>query len=106
MYRYNTTPMQINLESLPDNATDALKDVVRQKVERLGKFYSRIVEADVYLKDTGDDDNPCAAEIRLNVPNDRLFCEERGGSFEEAIDSASRAMERQVKRFKDKVATH
>ena len=99
--------MQINLEALPDTATEQLKSLVNEKVERLGKFYDRIVEADVYLKEGNDPANGSIAEIRLNVPNDTLFCEEKAQSFEEAIDKASRAMERQVKRFKEKLSpTH
>ncbi len=96
--------MQINLETLPDNATDQLKELVINKVQRLGKFYDRIVDANVYLKHNGDPKNGCTAEISLNVPSDRLFCEEHAHSYEEAIDKASKAMERQVKRFKDKLA--
>jgi len=96
--------MQINLEALPDSASDELKSLTLRKVERLGKFYDRIVDADVYLKNNGDPEQGCTAEIRLNVPSDRLYCEERAATYEEAIDKASRAMERQVKRFKDKLA--
>ena len=98
--------MQINLESFPDTGSKSLRELVHRKTERLDKFYDRIVGADVYLKSTGDPEASCEAEIRLNVPADTLFCEERGASFEEAIDKASRAMERQLKKFKDKHATH
>lgn len=92
--------MKINLETIPENANDGLRDFAVRKVERLGKFYDRIVETDVYLKSGSDASNPCVAELRVNVPGDTLYCEEKAPSFEEAIDSASHVMERQVKKFK------
>ena len=98
--------MQINLEALPPQADERLREFVTQKVERLGKFYARIVEADVFLKSGNDPENGAVAEIRLNVPQDTLFCEEHAPTFEEAIDKCSHAMERQVKRYKDKHASH
>ena len=93
--------MKINLETLPTNANDQLRDFVTRKVERIGKFYDRIVEADVYLKKGNDASNPCVAEIRLNVPGDTLFCEEKAPTYEEAVDKSSSVMERQVKKFKE-----
>ncbi len=58
------------------------------------------------MKEDADPKQPAIAQIRLNVPNDTLFCEERGASLEEAIDNASKAMERQVKKFKEKLRPH
>ena len=96
--------MQISIEAFPDNGSDALRALVLRKTERVGKFYDRIVDAEAYLKDNGDPKEGCSAELRVNVPGDTLFCEERAESYEEAIDKASRAMERQVKRFKERLA--
>jgi len=98
--------MQINLETLPKVFNPNLKSLINRKVERLAKFYDHIIEADVYMKEDADPKQPAIAQIRLNVPNDTLFCEERGASFEEAIDKASSAMERQVKKFKEKLRPH
>lgn len=97
--------MQINYEALPDNATDQLRTFVEGKVQRLGKFYDRIVEIDVYLRKGNDPQNGCVTELRVNVPNDTLFCEEEAPSFEESTDKASRVMERQIKKFKEKIAS-
>ena len=97
--------MQINYEVLPDNATEELKAFVDGKVRRLGKFYDRIVEVDVYLRAHNDPEDSCATELRVNVPNDTLFCEEHAPSFEESTDKASRAVERQIKKFKEKSAS-
>ena len=93
--------MKINLETLPDSANEDLRTFALRKVERLGKFYDRIVEADVYLKSGSDASEPCVAEIRINVPGDTLYCEEKAATYEAAIDSASHVMERQVKKFKE-----
>ena len=89
---------------MPAHASEELRQLVLRKVQRLEKFYDRIVAADVYLKASNHANDEATAEIRLNVPADTLFCAESGASFEEAIDKASDNMERQLKRFKERLA--
>jgi putative sigma-54 modulation protein len=98
--------MQINIETMPRVFNPELKPLTIRKVERLAKFYDHIIEADVYMKEDADPKHPAIVQLRLNVPQDTLFCEERGSSFEEAVDKASNAMERQVKKFKEKLRPH
>ena len=98
--------MQIQFAAFPENATPNLKTLAIEKVERLGKFYDKIVDVDVYVRPGNDKAGSATAEFRVNVPSSTLFCEEHAESYEEALDKASRAMERQLKRFKDKQAAH
>ena len=83
-----------------------LKPLTIRKVERLEKFYDHIIKAEVYMKEDKDPKHPAIVELRLSVPQDTLFCEERATSFEEAVDKVSQAMERQVKKFKSKLRPH
>lgn len=98
--------MQIQFTDFPDAAQPELKTFATQKVERLGKFFDRIVDVDVYLKEGNDPGKAATAGFRVNVPTDRLFAEESAESYEEALDSASRSMERQLKRWKEKHTAH
>ena len=98
--------MQIQLADFPQNGTEELRAFATQKVERLQKFYDRIVDVDVYLKEGNDPKGAASAELRVNIPTTRLFCEEHAESFEEALDKASRSMERQLKKWKEKHAGH
>ncbi len=98
--------MQIQLEDFPDNGNPELKTFATQKVERLAKFYDRIVDVDVFLKAGNDPAGEATAEFRVNIPTTRLFCTEHANSYEEALDKASRAMERQLLKWKSKHSTH
>ena len=98
--------MQIQFAAFPENAAPTLKAFTTEKVERLGKFYDKIVDVDVYVRPGNAPGGSATAELRVNVPHATLFCEEHAESFEGAVDKASRAMERQLKRYKDKLTAH
>ena len=98
--------MQIQLADFPDNGNPNLKAFATEKVERLGKFFDRIVDVDVYLKKGNDPAGEATAEMRVNIPTTRLFCTEHAESYEEALDKASKAMERQLIRWKEKHSSH
>ena len=98
--------MQIQFAAFPENAAPTLKEFATERVERLGKFYDKIVDIDVYLRPGNSPGGSATAEFRVNVPQATLFCEEHGESFEAALDKASRAMERQLKRHKEKLTAH
>ncbi len=96
--------MKINIEAVHIDVNEELSELIDRKVTRLGKFYERIVDVDVYLKNVNDPRHGAVAELRVNVPNDTLYCEEKGANHGEAIDKASHAMERLIKKFKDRHA--
>lgn len=98
--------MQIQFTDFPDGGGPELKDFARGKVERLEKFFDRIVDVDVYLKEGNDPGHGATAGFRVNIPTDRLFAEESAETYQEALDSASRSMERQLKRWKEKHTAH
>ena len=98
--------MQIQFAAFPENAAPTLKTFATEKAERLGKFYDRIIDIDVFVRSGNDPSGTATAEFRVNVPSNTLFCEEHADTFEEALDKASRAMERQLKRFKEKQAAY
>ena len=98
--------MQINFTDFPEVKDDQLREFARGKVERLGKFFDRIVDVDVYLKEDNDPAAPSTAGFRVNIPTDTLFAEESAETYQEALDHASRSMERQLKRWKEKHTAH
>ena len=98
--------MQIQFTDFPDDGGPALKAFATEKVERLEKFFDRIVDVDVYLKEGNDPGKTATAGFRVNIPTDRLFAEEAAETYEEALDASSKAMERQLKRWKEKHTAH
>ncbi len=95
--------MKIDIQT-PDNVnlTDHLESVVKDKVQKLEKFYQNIMDCIVYLHDNGNSVNDKEVEIKLIVKENTLFCQEKESSFEKAVDLAVEAMRKQLQKYKDK----
>ncbi len=95
--------MDIKIQSIHFDATTQLEAFVQKKVSKLEKYYDNILEAEVILKvikpETAQNKN---ASVRLNVKNADLFAEKTADSFEEAIDACTEALEKQLKKQKEK----
>lgn len=95
--------MKIDIQT-PDNVelTDHLNDVIHKKVEKLEQFYQNILDCIVYLHDNGESLNGKEVEIKLMVKDNTLFCKEKEGTFEKALDLAVEAMRKQIQKYKEK----
>lgn len=95
--------MKITIQSLHFNAGQQLKDFINQKVEKLGLFYDRIIDAEVVLSlDKADNTENKVSKITLSVPNDKLVAEKQCKTFEEGIDLACDALKKQLEKHKQK----
>jgi len=95
--------MEIEIQSIHFDADKSLLEFVNKRVEKLGTFYNRIIDAEVYLKleDTASLENKIA-EVKLNLPGEQLFAKDTSKSFEESIDNSVESVRRQLKKFKEK----
>lgn len=95
--------MDIQIQSLHFDATEALKDFIQKKVTKLEKFSDEIITAAIILKvvkpETKDNKE---ASIKLIVKHDELFADKTAESFEEAIDLCCEALEKQLVKYKEK----
>lgn len=99
--------MDIIIQSLGFTAGEELEAFVQSRLEKFNKE-SAIIRANVTLF-IGSDGNPnkYCCEIRLEVPGNDLFVKKNGDSFEKAIVSAADALQRSVRRAKEKlIARH
>jgi ribosomal subunit interface protein len=95
--------MKINLQSLHFKASDQLKEFVDEKVGKLFRLNENILSAEVTL--FADDikiKSNKVCEIRLVVPGYDDFVKRNAGSFEEAVLNAVEALQKILKRKKDK----
>jgi len=99
--------MKVNVQSVNFNADVKLIEFVQDRLDKLEHFYSRIINADVYLKvqKTSAPENKIA-EVRLFVPGEDLMASKTCKSFEQCIDECAAALERQLKKRKEKQNTH
>ena len=81
-----------------------MKDYARQKAERLARHFDRVVRLHVTLSVENDAE---IAEFVASVTRHRvLVAKEKGADMYAAIDVAADKLDRQVRRFKEKLRDH
>lgn len=98
--------MKVNLHAVNFNVDKKLVDFIQEKVDKLEKYYDKIVSSDVFLKveNTSDKENK-VVEIKINVPGDDFVVKKNTKSFEEGIDLAVDSLERVLVKRKEKLRT-
>ncbi len=97
--------METRIQTIHFDADVKLIDFAKKKLSKLETFHDKIIDVDMYLKFTAASSTikEKAVEIKVNVPGNTLFAEERATTFEEAIDIVVDTMKRQLKKTKEKV---
>ncbi len=96
--------MKVNIQSLHFDADIKLLEFIENKITKLGQVSDAIISADVTLRlEKSDIKENKLVEISINVPgSDDIFSRKQGKTFEEAVDEASQALRRQLKKLKGK----
>ena len=80
--------------------TEALREYAQEKVHRIGKYFSRPLEAHVVL--SVDSRERQVAEIELHAHGSTIHGKEERPDLYSAIDLVMDKIERQVKKLKEK----
>ncbi len=84
--------------------TEAMRSYAEDKLGKLNRFTDQIVDARVVMSyDERIGGEPAKVEVQINVPNGSLRAEERGVDTYAAIDMVVDKLERQLKRFKERL---
>lgn len=95
--------MNIQIHSIHFNADRKLLEFVSSKVRKLGQYHDRIIAGEVYLRlDKSADTENKIAEIKMKIPGRELFARKKCKTFEEATDNSVEAIQRQLKKYKEK----
>ena len=96
--------MNINFEYHNVTASDRLEIFTSQKLDKLFKRYDFVVSADVYFKsqNTSSAERGKICKVRLGTPGVSLFTEADNSNFEVSVNEATRELEIQLKKRKDK----
>ncbi|MCT4665807.1 MAG: ribosome-associated translation inhibitor RaiA [Flavobacteriales bacterium] len=97
--------MKINVQ--PDGFTvdQKLVDFIQVKLDKLEKFYDKVVDANVYLKlESPNEKENKVVEIKMNVPGNEFVVKKQSKSFEESADMCSEALRRMLIKHKDKMS--
>lgn len=95
--------MQINITGQHIEVTSALRDYVNEKFERLENHFDNIIEIRVILSVVKESHQ---AEARVKVPGKSLFADATEQDMYAAIDALTDKLDRQVRRYKDKLTDH
>ncbi len=99
--------MKVNIQATNFDADQKLIDFIQQRLDKLEHFYSKIINADVYLKvqKTSAPENKIT-EVRLFLPGDDVVVKKTCKSFEQCTDECASTLERQLKKRKEKQMTY
>ncbi|GAB4251736.1 ribosome hibernation-promoting factor, HPF/YfiA family [Deferrisoma sp.] len=95
--------MNLNITFRHAEPSDALKQYAAEKVQRLHKYFDGIVDGHVVL--TAEKIRHLA-EVTLHANGTRIHAREESSDFYSAIDNVVDKLERQLKRYKEKLKRH
>ncbi|HNX88232.1 MAG TPA: ribosome-associated translation inhibitor RaiA [Paludibacteraceae bacterium] len=97
--------MKVMIQSINFDATEKLEEYIIKKTKKVEKFFDEIRIVDIYLKVVKPETvTNKQAEIKVTAPNVDFFASKTCDSFEEAVDLALEAIEKQVIKYKEKVS--
>lgn len=95
--------MKIRIQSINFDATETLELYINKKMSKLEKFFDEIQNVDVYLKvvrpETASNKE---ADIKISIPGVDFFASKTCDSFEESVDLAIDALDKQIRKHKEK----
>lgn len=99
--------MKVNVHAVNFTVDRKLVDFIQERIDKLEKYYDKLVSCDVYLKveKTSEKENKIV-EVKMLVPGDDFLVTKQCKSFEEATDQSAEALERLLLKRKEKIRTY
>lgn len=95
--------MELRIQSVNFEASDQLRAFAEKKVNKLVRFTDSIIQSEVIMKVIKPDaPNNKEVSVKLNMKNNDNFASKTADTFEEAIDLCVEALEKQIRRAKEK----
>lgn len=99
--------MKVNVHAVNFTVDRKLVDFIQERLDKLEKYYDKIVSSDVFLKveKTSEKENKFV-EIKINVPGDDFLVKKQCKTFEEAVEISAESLERLLVKRKEKIRDH
>lgn len=95
--------MGINIQSIHFDATKALEGFIEKKVKKLEVFYGDILDTEVILKVVKPEvAMNKEALVKVKISGSELFASKVSDTFEESVDTALDALQKQLIKIKEK----
>jgi putative sigma-54 modulation protein len=98
--------MNVKTHSIKFDADVKLIDFIQTKMDKLEKFFDRIVDGEVFLRLNNEGIENKTVEVKLNLPGEQFFAESSATSFEKAMDDCFNILKRKLKKHKEKIIAH
>ena len=84
--------------------TEAMRNYAEDKLSKLERFFDHIIDAKVIMSyNHTRNHDPARVEVQVNVPHGVVRAEEAGQDTYAAVDKAVDKLERQLKKYKDRL---
>jgi putative sigma-54 modulation protein len=99
--------MKVNVHAVNFNVDGKLVGFIQKRMDRLEKYYDKVISADVFLKveKTSEKENKIV-EIKMLVPGDEFMVKKQCKTFEEGVEQSAESLERLLTKRKEKVKHH
>ncbi|SHG37167.1 putative sigma-54 modulation protein [Flavobacterium segetis] len=99
--------MKVSVHAVNFTVDKKLVDFVQERLDKLEKYYDKVVSADVFLKveNISEKENKIA-EVKISVPGDEFVVKKQCKTFEESIEVACESLERLLVKRKEKISSH
>ena len=99
--------MKVNVHAVNFTVDRKLVDFVQVRMDKLEKYYDKVVSSDVFMKveKTSDKENKIV-EVKINVTEEDKKEKKQCKTFEEAIDLSAESLERLLVKRKEKIRSH
>ena len=99
--------MKVSVHAVNFTVDKRLVDFIQERLDKLEKYYDKIVSAEVFLRleNTSDKENK-TVEIKIIVPGDDFLVKKTAKSFEEGVDLSVDSLERVIDKRKEKLSAH
>jgi len=95
--------MKIRIQSINFDASVQLEAYINKKMSKLEKLFDKIETIDAYLKVVKPESaSNKEAEIKVSAPGIEFFASKTCDTFEEAVDLCVDALDKQVRKHKEK----
>jgi putative sigma-54 modulation protein len=99
---FNVTSMQINISTRHGEISDATKEKITQKVEKLQRFFDRLTSVDVTV-DLEKADEPNIEVAVQSEKRDDFVASYRSNDMFGSLDQVIAKLEQQIKKHKEKL---
>ena len=94
--------MQINISTRHGDLSDATKEKITQKVEKIQRFFERLTSIDVTV-DLSKAEEPNVEVVVQSEHRDDFVANYRSGDMFGALDQIVSKLEQQIKKHKEKI---